>query len=70
MHAIKSVKLNGIPVKEVTQVSTICDVFNDQPALKRFITQVHKLLKLHLTIPVITASAERNVSALKCVKIL
>ena len=26
--AIKSVKLNGIPIKEVTRISTICDVFN------------------------------------------
>ena len=38
--------------QEVTQISTICDVFNHQPALKSFITEVHKLLKLYLTIPV------------------
>ena len=66
--AIKSVKLNGIPIKEVTQISTICGVFNHQPALKSFITEVHKLLKLYLTIPVTTASAQRNFSALKHVK--
>ena len=41
--AIKSVKLNGIPIKEVTRISTVCDVFNHQPALKCFITELHKI---------------------------
>ena len=66
--AIKSVKLYGIPIKEVTRISTICDAFNHQPALNSFITELHKLLKLYLTIPVTTGSAERNFSALKHVR--
>ena len=66
--AIKFVKLNAIPIKEVTQISTICDVFYHQLAFKSFITKVHKLLKLYLTIAVTTASAERNFSALKHAK--
>ena len=36
--------------------------------LKTFFTEVHKLLKLYLTIPVTTASSERNFSALKCIE--
>ena len=56
---------NGIPIKEVTRISTICDVFNHQPDFKSFITEVHKHLELYLTI---IASAERNFSALKHVK--
>ena len=56
-NKLKSVKLNGLPI---TRISTICDVFNHQPALKSFITEMHKLLKLYLTIPVTTANAERN----------
>ena len=43
--AINSVNLNGVPIKEVTQISTICDVFNTQPTLKSFITEIHKLIK-------------------------
>ena len=58
LDAIKSVKLNGIPIKEVTRISTICDVFNHQSALKSF-TEMHKLLKHFMTIPITTASAER-----------
>ena len=44
-NAIKSVNLNRVPIKEVTQISTICDVFNAQPTLKGFITEIHKLIK-------------------------
>ena len=60
--AINLMPLDGIPIREVTQEQTICD---NQPTLKKSITEVHKLLKLYLTIPVTTASAERNFSALK-----
>ena len=67
-NKLQSVKLNGLPIKEVTRISTICDVFNHQPALKSFIMEMHKLLKLYLTIPVTTANAKRNLSALKLVK--
>ena len=28
----KICKVNGIPIKEVTRISTICNVFNHQPA--------------------------------------
>ena len=37
-------------------------------ALKPFLTEVHKVLKLYLTIPVTTASSEHDFSALKCIK--
>ena len=37
--AIKSVDLNGVRIKEVTRMSTICDVFNAQPIFKTFITE-------------------------------
>ena len=57
------VSLDGIPIKQVTRVQTICEVFNQQQSLKTFLTEVHKLLKLYLTIPVTTASSERNFSA-------
>ena len=52
------VSMDGIPIKQVTQVQTLCEVFNQQQSLKTFLTEVHKLLKLYLTIT--TASSERN----------
>ena len=62
------VSLDGIPTKQVTRVQTLCEVFNQQRSLKTFLTEVHKLLKLYLTIPVTTSSSERNFSALKRIK--
>ena len=66
--AIKSVPLDGIRIREVTRIQTICDVFNKESSLKKFLTEIHKLLKLYLTIPVTTASSKRSFSALKHVK--
>ena len=52
----------------MTRVHTLCDIFNHQPGLKNILTEVHKLLKIYLTIPVTTSSAERSFSALKRIK--
>ena len=43
--AIKSTPLNGIHIKEVTKISTICDVFNETPSMKKLLSEVHTLLK-------------------------
>ena len=51
------VSMDGIPIKQVIRVQTLCEVFNQQQ-IKTFLTEVHKLLKLYLTIT--TASSERN----------
>ena len=42
--------------------------FNQQQSLTNFLTEVHKLLKLYLKIPVTTASSEHYFSALKRIK--
>ena len=65
---VKSVRLDGILIKQATRVHTLCDIFNHQPGLKNILTEVHKLLKIYLTIPVTTSSAERSFSALKRIK--
>ena len=67
-EAINSTPLDGIRIREVTRLPTICDVFNEQPTFKRLLTEVHKLLKIYLTIPVTTATAERIFSGLKRIK--
>ena len=65
---IKSTPLNGIPKQQVTLISTICDVFNETSTLKMLLSEVHKVLKIYLTIPITTANAERCFSALKRIK--
>ena len=73
---IKLIPLDGIPIREVTRVQTICDILynilcnilKNQPNLKNLITEVHKLFKLYLIILVTTASAGRNFPALKQLK--
>ena len=52
-------------VKEVTSLRTICDAMNSNGVFKTMLSQVHKLLRLYLTIPVTSATSERSFSALK-----
>ena len=66
--AIKSNPLNAIPIKQVTLISSICDVFNQNSSLKMLLSEVHKVLKIYLTIPITTSTAERCFSALKRIK--
>ena len=58
--AVKTVTPDGIPIRQVTRVQTLCDVLNTQNCFKTLMSEVHKLLKIYLTIPVTTASSERN----------
>lgn len=43
--AVKSVPLDGIQIRQVTRIPTICDIFNQLPSLKEFLMRVHKLFK-------------------------
>ena len=43
-------------------------VFNETSTLKMLLSEVHKVLKIYLTIPITTANAERCFSALKRIK--
>lgn len=63
--AVKATPLDGIYVRKVTRVQTICDIFNEQPSVKALLSEVHKLILIYLTIPVTTATAERSLSVLK-----
>ena len=66
--AVRATPLDGIYVREVTRVQTICDIFNQQSSIKALLSEVHKLISIYLTIPVTTATAERSFSALKRIK--
>ena len=63
-----AIRSNAKDLQEVTQVQRICDVLNEQPGIKKLLTEVHKLIRNYYTIPVTTASAECSFSALKCIK--
>ena len=66
--AVKATPLDGVYVRKVTRVQTICDIFNEQSSIKALLSEVHKLILIYLTIPVTTATAERSFSTLKHVK--
>lgn len=53
---------------EVTKVSSIIDIVNDQPASKECMEEVDTLLRIYQTIPLSSASAERTFSAMRRLK--
>ena len=57
-------KDNLITVKEVTAISTLCELMNTTPIGKAMFSEIHKLC-LYLTVPMISASAEHTFSTLK-----
>ena len=52
----------------VTTISTVCDVMNGVSDSKESLPQIHKLLKLYLSMPLNSATAERTFSAMRRVK--
>ena len=55
-------------VRSVTSVRTLCDVVNSVTFSRAMFNQVSKMLHIHLTIPVTTATAERSFSTLRRLK--
>ncbi|CAF3099825.1 unnamed protein product [Rotaria socialis] len=58
------IKTNQMNIKQITKISTICEIFNSCEVGKEMFKEYHKLIKLYLTIPVTTATAERTISTL------
>ena len=56
------------PIKEVTSVNTIVDLMNENQYAKRFLSEVDRLIKLYLTVPMTSATAERTFSTLRRLK--
>ena len=63
LHEI--IKKASPDVRNVTSISTICDVMDSNEVFKEILPAVHRLLRLYLTIPITSATAERAFSALK-----
>ena len=59
------VKLHNPRIRKVTSVRTVCDAMNVNETHKGMLAEVHKLLRLYLTIPVTSSTSERTFSALR-----
>ena len=60
--------LTGVTIKKVTNIRTLCDIMNSNPAGKSMCPELHALLKLYMTIPVTTSTAERTFSTMRRIK--
>ena len=58
----------GTPIKKVTNVRTVCQAMNEIPGAKSLCSELDRLLRLFLTVPVTTASSERTFSAMRRLK--
>lgn len=52
-------------VREVKSIRTISDAMNANPSYKVILSEIHKLLRLYLIIPVTSATSERTFSVLR-----
>ena len=62
------IKTSSLSVKKVTNVRTIAQAMNESQIYKRMLVEVDKLIKLYLTFPVTTSTAERSFSSLRRLK--
>ena len=62
------IKTCSLSVKEVTNVRTIIEAMNESQIYKGMLLEVDRLLKLYLTFPVTTSTAERSFSSLRRIK--
>lgn len=57
-----------IGIKQVTTVKTLCEVFNVCKFPKTMLSEVDRLVRLYLTIPLTTCTSERSFSTLRRLK--
>ena len=63
-----AIKASSVGIKKVSNVQTIASVMNESPIYKGMLLEINKLLKLYLTFPVTTSTAERSFSSLRHIK--
>jgi len=59
---------HNMGIKKVTMVKTICEMFNECKFPKTMLSEVDKVLRLYLPLPLTSASAERCFSSLRRLK--
>ena len=52
-------------VRKVTSICTVCEAMNSNRTYKLLASEVHKLLKLYLTVPITSSTSERTFSVMK-----
>ena len=57
-----------IPVKQVTMMSSICDILNFKQSYKTCLPNIHQMLIFYNTIPLSSATAERTFSTMRRLK--
>ena len=55
-------------VHQVTNIRNVCEAFNKNAVTKTLLGEIHKLLRLYLTLTVASATSERTFSALRRLK--
>ncbi|XP_070549960.1 zinc finger MYM-type protein 1-like [Ptychodera flava] len=67
---VKIAKSNPLfaSLKEITNIRTLAQIIREVPVARQMVSEVEKLLRIYLTIPVTTATAERSFSALRRLK--
>ena len=56
------------PIAIITNLRSLCEIMNSITSSKTMVSEVYTLLRLVLTIPVTTSTAERTFSALRRLK--
>ena len=59
---------SSIPIKELTMMSSLCDILNSKQSYKTCLPNIHKLLLLYTTAPLSSATAERSFSTMRRLK--
>ena len=57
-----------IPIKELTKMSSLCDILNSKQPYKTCLPNIHKLLLLYTTAPLSSATAEISFSTMRHLK--
>ena len=52
-------------VRQVSSICTVCEAMNKSSTYKSILSEVHKVLRLYLTVPITSATSERTFSAMK-----
>jgi len=69
LNRTRNIKLpNSVPIKEVTNVRTLCDLIHKVSMSKEMLSEVVHLIRFFLTIPVTTYTAEHMFLALRRLK--
>ena len=57
-----------LPIKKVTKLSTLCEIFNHRESTKECLSEVHKVLTFYMSVPISSATAERSFSVMRRIK--